>query len=125
MKGSIAPDIDTYISEFPKEVQVLLQQVRSTIQKAAPGAKEAIKYAMPTFVLNGNLVHFAAFSHHIGFYPAPTGIEAFEKALSPYKTGKGSVQFPIGEPLPLKLITQIVHYRVAENELKAAKKKKK
>ncbi len=116
-------NIDDYIKSFPEEVQQLLVQVRETIKKAAPNATEDIKYGMPTFVLNGNLVHFAAFKSHIGFYPVPTGIEAFKTELSVYKTGKGSVQFPIYEPIPLKLIEKIVAFRVSENEAKATKKK--
>ena len=124
MKAAIPESIDAYIATFPKEVQRLLAQVRKTIREAAPEAEEAIKYAMPTFVLNGNLVHFAAFTNHIGFYPAPTGMEGFKKELSKYKTGKGSVQFPIGEPLPLDLIRRIVLLRVTENEAKPVKKKK-
>lgn len=116
-----APDINTYIADFPEDVQAILQQVRATIHKAAPEATEDIKYAIPTFVLNGNLVHFAAFKSHIGFYPTPTGIEEFEKELSVYKQGKGSVQFPIDQPMPLDLITRIVKYRVKQN---AEKKKK-
>ena len=110
-----AANIDEYISGFPKDVQDILQEVRATIQKAAPGAVEAIKYAIPTFMLNGrNLVHFAAFKSHIGFYPTPTGGEAFKKDLSKYKTGKGSVQFPLDEPMPLSLITKITKFRVKE-----------
>ncbi|ACU59456.1 iron chaperone [Chitinophaga pinensis] len=116
-----APDINTYIADFPENVQAILQQVRATIHKAAPEATEDIKYAIPTFVLNGNLVHFAAFKSHIGFYPTPTGIEEFEKELSAYKQGKGSVQFPLDQPMPLDLITRIVKYRVKQN---AEKKKK-
>jgi len=116
-----APDINTYIADFPEDVQAILQQVRATIHKAAPEATEDIKYAIPTFVLNGNLVHFAAFKSHIGFYPTPTGIEEFEKELSVYKQGKGSVQFPLDQPMPLDLITRIVKYRVKQN---AEKKKK-
>ncbi|SFN37145.1 Uncharacterized conserved protein YdhG, YjbR/CyaY-like superfamily, DUF1801 family [Chitinophaga sp. YR627] len=116
-----APDINTYIADFPEHVQAILQQVRATIHKAAPEATEDIKYAIPTFVLNGNLVHFAAFKSHIGFYPTPTGIEEFEKELSVYKQGKGSVQFPLDQPMPLDLITRIVKYRVKQN---AEKKKK-
>lgn len=116
-----APDINTYIADFPENVQAILQQVRATIHKAAPEATEDIKYAIPTFVLNGNLVHFAAFKSHIGFYPTPTGIEEFEKELSVYKQGKGSVQFPLDQPMPLDLITRIVKYRVKQN---AEKKKK-
>lgn len=110
--------VDSYIASFPEDVQTLLQQVRKTIRQAAPDATEAIKYAIPTFVLNGNLVHYAAFKHHIGFYPAPTGIKAFEKELSPYKQGKGSIQFPLDQPLPLDLITKIVLYRVKQNAQK-------
>lgn len=117
--------IDEYIAAFPYHVRELLQQVRGTIRKAAPGATEDIKYAMPTFVGNGNLVHFAAFKNHIGFYPAPTGMEAFTQELSGYKTGKGSVQFPIDQPLPLQLITKIVKLRVQEDAKRAIAKKKK
>ena len=103
-----AKSIDEYISGFPKDIQLMLQQIRATIAKSAPGAEEAIKYAIPTFVLNGrNLVHFAAFKNHIGFYPTPTGIESFQKELSKYKQGKGSVQFPLDEPMPLALITKL------------------
>jgi uncharacterized protein YdhG (YjbR/CyaY superfamily) len=123
MKGAIAEDIDSYIAEFPDDIQKRLEQVRATIHKAAPKAEEAIKYAIPTFVLNGNLVHFAAFKNHIGFYPAPTGMKAFEKDLAPYKQGKGSVQFPLDKPMPLALITKIVKMRVEENQLKKTKKK--
>ncbi|KKQ42537.1 MAG: hypothetical protein US60_C0016G0015 [Microgenomates group bacterium GW2011_GWC1_37_8] len=108
--------VDNYIKTYPKDVQALLERVRQTIRKAAPSATEAISYQMPTFKLNGkNLVHFAAFKNHIGFYPIPSGIESFKKELSPYKQGKGSVQFPIEEPLPLALITKIVKFRVKEN----------
>ncbi len=117
-------EIDKYISSFPTETQLLLQQIRACIHKAAPQATEAMKYAMPTFVLNGNLVHFAGYKNHIGFYPAPSGIEAFKPELSVYKTSKGAIQFPLNKPLPLNLITQIVEYRVAENEAKQVKKKK-
>jgi len=116
-------DIDSYIAGFPEDIRERLEQVRATIRKAAPQAEEAIKYAMPTFVLNGNLVHFAAFKNHIGFYPAPTGMAAFKKDLAPYHTGKGSVQFPLDKPVPLSLITKIVKMRVEENLAKKAKKK--
>ena len=116
-------DIDKYISSFPNEIQVLLQQIRETIRQAAPEAEEAIKYAMPTFVLNGTLVHFAAFKNHIGFYPVPSGIEAFKEELSVYKGAKGSVQFPLDKPMPLSLITKIVEFRVKENLEKTLKKK--
>lgn len=114
--------IDAYIADCPKDVQEKLELVRATIQQAAPEATEAIKYAIPTFVLHGNLVHFAAFKNHIGFYPAPTGLEAFKEALSVYKTGKGSVQFPLDQPMPLDLITRIVQFRVGQNVEKAALK---
>ena len=109
-----AKNIDEYIAAFPEEIQAMLEQIRATISKVAPTAEEAIKYAIPTFVLNGrNLVHFAAFKNHIGFYPTPTGIESFQKELSKYKQGKGSVQFPLDEPMPLALITKIVKFNMA------------
>jgi uncharacterized protein YdhG (YjbR/CyaY superfamily) len=108
--------IDEYIRIFPEEVQRELEKMRKTIQEAAPEATEAIRYQMPTFRLNGkNLVHFAAFKNHIGFYPIPSGIEAFKKELSPYKQGKGSVQFPLDKPVPYELVKKIVKFRVAEN----------
>jgi uncharacterized protein YdhG (YjbR/CyaY superfamily) len=113
--------IDEYIAAFPAEVQKRLQEIRSVIKSAAPQATEKISYQMPTFHLNGNLVHFAAFKNHIGFYPVPSGIEAFKRELSKYAQGKGSVQFPLDEPLPLALIRKIVKFRVAENLKKAPK----
>ena len=122
--NTLINSIDEYIGTFPQEIQILLEQVRTTIKQAAPEAEEAIKYAMPTFVLNGNLVHFAAFKNHIGFYPVPSGIEAFKKELSVYKGAKGSVQFPLDKPMPLGLICEIVKFRVNENLLKAKAKKK-
>ena len=115
--------IDEYISMFPDDVQTILNQIRQTIREAAPEAQETINYQMPTFTLNGNLVHFAAFKSHIGFYPTPTGIEAFKEELSPYKGAKGSVQFPIDQPMPLSLIRRIVEYRVKENSERKARKK--
>lgn len=112
-------DIDEYIAAFPPAMQTLLEQMRSTIQEAAPQAVEAISYAIPTFKLNGkNLVHFAGYEKHIGFYATPTGHEAFAKDLSKYKQGKGSVQFPLNAPLPLSLVEQIVKFRVQEMEKK-------
>ena len=111
--------IDEYIATFPKDIQKILEELRTTIKEAAPGAEEKISYQLPTFFLNGNLVHFAAFKKHIGFYPTPSGIEAFQKELSVYEGAKGSVQFPIDEPMPLKLIRRIVKFRVAENIKKA------
>ncbi len=114
--------IDEYIAAFPQDIQKILKEIRTTIKAAAPKAEEKISYQMPTFFLNGNLVHFAAFKEHIGFYPTPSGIEAFQKELSIYKGAKGSVQFPLDEPMPLKLISRIVKFRAAEN-LKQAKVK--
>jgi uncharacterized protein YdhG (YjbR/CyaY superfamily) len=114
--------IDEYIAGFPPEVQAILQKIRLTIKKAAPDAEETISYQMPTFTLHGNLVHFAAFKNHIGFYPVPTGIEKFKKELAAYEGGKGSVQFPLDQPIPYGLITKIVKFRVKENAAKAAAK---
>jgi len=111
--------IDEYIVTFPKDIQVVLQKIRATIRKAAPQAEEAISYQMPTFKLHGNLVHFAAFKSHIGFYPVPSGIEKFKKELSAYKGAKGSVQFPLDRPIPYALIAKIVKFRVMENLEKA------
>lgn len=107
--------IDEYIKKFPEEVQVKLEKLRQVIGENAPLAVEKISYGMPTFYLNGNLVHFAAYSGHIGFYPAPSGIEKFKDELSGYKTSKGAIQFPINEELPLDLIRKIVQFRVGEN----------
>jgi len=107
--------IDEYIATFPKDVQKTLQGLRATVRAVAPDAGEKISYGIPTFVLNGNLVHFAAYRKHIGFYPTSSGIRAFKKELSPYKTSTGTVQFPIDRPLPLELIGKIVKFRVAEN----------
>ena len=108
-------EIDQYINSFAAEVQIILEQIRTAIRHAAPEAEETIKYAIPTYVLHGNLVHFAGHKNHIGFYPAPSGIEAFKTELSVYKVAKGSVQFPLNKPLPLDLITRIVKFRVKEN----------
>ena len=121
-KHIVYKNIDDYISGFPVEVQYLLQQVRVKIKESAPGAQEAISYGIPTFKLNGNLVHFAAFKNHIGLYPTPSGLEEFEKELSSYKQGKGSVQFPLDKPLPLDLIGKIVEYRVRKNTEKKLQK---
>ena len=118
-------NIDEYIAGFPSDVQKILQKIRTTIKKAAPEATEKISYQMPTFFLNGNLVHFAAFKNHIGFYPVPTGIEKFKKELSAYEGGKGSVQFPLDQSIPYELISRIVKFRVKENLEKANIKKKK
>lgn len=110
--------ISGYIEAFSPAVQEKLQQLRQTIAQAAPHATEAIKYAMPTFVFHGNLVHFAAYVSHIGFYPTPSAIVAFSSELKKYATSKGAVQFPIDEPLPLELISAIVRFRVTEVEQK-------
>lgn len=115
IKSNPAKTIDDYISDFPDEIQAILQELRQTIQKAAPDAEEAIKYGIPTFTLKGNLVHFAAYKKHIGFYPAPSGLEAYKEELSGYKGAKGSVQFPIDQALPFVLISKIVKFRVKEN----------
>lgn len=111
--------IDEYIAAFPADVQAILQKMRETIRKAAPGSTEAISYQMPTFKLHGNLVHFAAFKSHIGFYPIPSGIAKFKKELAPYPHGKGSVQFPLDRPIPYELIARIVKFRVKESLEKA------
>ncbi|MEX6688539.1 DUF1801 domain-containing protein [Danxiaibacter flavus] len=121
-KKSPAATVDEYIAGFPQDVQEVLQSVRTTIQKAAPKATEKISYQMPTFYLEGNLVYFAAFKNHIGFYPTPSGTDSFQKELSVYKSGKGSAQFPLDQPMPLSLITKIVKFRVRENLEKAKEK---
>jgi uncharacterized protein YdhG (YjbR/CyaY superfamily) len=118
-------DIDEYIAGFPKEIQEILEKIRTTIRKAAPDAEEAIKYQIPTFTLKGNLVHFAAFKRHIGFYPAPRGIEKFKDELSAYEGAKGSVRFPLDEPIPYDLISEIVTFRVKDNLERAEAKGKK
>ena len=118
-------DIDEYIASFPKEVQEILEEIRMTIRKAAPEAKETINYGIPTFTLEGNLVHFAAFKKHIGFYPTPSGIEKFQDELSAYEIAKGSVKIPLEQPIPFDLISKIVTMRVKENLERAESKKKK
>lgn len=107
--------IDNYIVQFPEDVQVLLNEIRKVIKEAAPEATEKISYQMPTFYFHGNLVHFAAYKKHIGFYPAASGIEAFKEEIAAYKWAKGSVQFPLDKPIPYDLIRRITAYRVAEN----------
>jgi len=124
-KKSTIQNIDDYIENFPKKVQEILQRLRTTIREAAPDAEEAISYQMPTFRFKGNLVHFAAYKNHIGFYPTPSGIEKFKSELSIYEGAKGSVKFPIDQPLPLDLIGKIVSFRVIENLEKAAAKSRK
>lgn len=107
--------IDEYISTVPRDVQTILERLRQTIRASAPEAEEAISYRIPTFKLNGNLVHFAAFKDHIGFFPTSSGIEAFTKQLSRYKTSTGTVQFPLAKPIPYSLVRKIVAYRRKEN----------
>lgn len=110
--------INEYIQQYPTDVQDILKKIKITIEQAAPEAEERISYQMPTFVFHGNLVHFAAYKNHIGFYPTPSGIEAFKEELSGYKWAKGSVQFPITKPIPYDLISRIVRFRVDENRRK-------
>lgn len=121
---SAATTIDGYIAGFPPEVRSRLEAMRATIRRAAPAATERIAYRIPTFYLDGNLVHFAAFQRHIGFYPGPSGIAAFRDALARYESAKGSVQFPHDEPLPLDLVARIVAFRVAESASKPARRRK-
>jgi uncharacterized protein YdhG (YjbR/CyaY superfamily) len=113
--------MDEYIGTHPKEVQEILQKIRQTIKTVIPDAQETIGYGIPTFKLKGNVVHFAAYKNHIGFYPAPSGIEAFSEELSEYKTGKGTLQFPLDKPIPYSLIKKVTEYRAKET---LAKKKK-
>lgn len=122
---TLSNTIDKYIANFPKDVQEILEKVRATIQKAAPQAEETINYGIPTFTLAGNLVHFAGFKNHIGFYPTPSGIEKFKKELSVYEGAKGSVKFPLNKPIPYTLVGKIVKFRVKENLAKAEAKTKK
>ncbi len=118
-------NIDEYIAGFPQDVQEILEKIRRTIRKAAPDAEETIKYQMPTFTLKGNLVHFAAFKKHIGFYPPSTGNEELKNELSVYEGAKGSLKFPLDKPIPFDLISKIVKFRVKENLDRAAAKGKK
>lgn len=120
-KPAAPKTIDEYIAAFPGDVQEILQQVRQTIRAAAPEAEEAMAYGIPTFRLNGNLVHFGGFKRHIGFYPAPSGIEAFKEELAQYSQSKGSLQFPLDQPMPYDLIRRVTLFRVEEN-LKRKKK---
>jgi uncharacterized protein YdhG (YjbR/CyaY superfamily) len=124
MRKTKAVNIDEYIAEYPKDIQKILKDIRLTVSKAAPKAEEAIKYYMPAFVYHGHLALFAVFKTHIGFYPAPTANPDFKKELSAYKTGKGSVQFPLDKPMPLRLITKMVKYQLAKNIEKEKKKNK-
>lgn len=125
MRKPTSSEIDAFIAKYPKDVQMILNKIRETIRNAAPGAEETINYGIPTFILNGNLVHFSAFKTHIGFYPMPSGIEKFKKELSKYEGAKGSVKFPLDKPIPYVLIEKIVKFRVKENLAKSAGKKRK
>lgn len=116
MEKIVYKDIDEYIATFPEDVQIILEKIRNTIHEAAPDATEAISYQMPTFKLNGNLVHFAAYKKHIGFYPTPNGVSGFKEELSKYPTSKGAVQFPLDRPIPYDLIKRIVKFRVGETK---------
>ena len=121
-----APEtIDAYIAGFPPDIQDILQRIRARIKAIVPDAEEAIKYQLPTFILKGNLVHFGAFKKHIGFYPSPTGIEKFKAELSVYEGAKGSIRFPLDQPIPYDLITEVVRFRMAENLERAEAKRKK
>jgi len=113
--------IDEYIAGFPAEIQEKLREIRKVIHETAPEATEKISYQMPTFFLNGNLVHFAAFKSHIGFYPAPTGLDAFKEEIAQYPHSKGAVQFPLDRPIPFDLVRRIVEYRREENLKKKRK----
>ncbi len=115
MPGKQIETIDTYISKFPEEVQDILNKIRVAIKEEAPQAEEDISYGIPTFKLNGNLVHFAAFKNHFSFFPTPSAINAFSKDLSPYEISKGTIKFSFGKPVPFDLIKRIVAFRVKEN----------
>jgi uncharacterized protein YdhG (YjbR/CyaY superfamily) len=108
-------NMDDYIEGFPDNVRQILNRIRNTIREAAPDAGETINYGIPTFTLNGNLVHFAAYTRHIGFYPTPSGIERFKEELSGFDCAKGSVKLPIDKPIPYKLIARIVEFRMKES----------
>lgn len=123
MEAKKAIEIDTYISGFPENVKHLLEELRNTIRKAAPEAEECISYGMPAFRQNGILVYFAGYKNHIGFYPTGSGIAAFQNEITDYKTSKGTIQFPLDNPLPVDLIVRITKFRIEENKLKIKKKK--
>ncbi|MCF7796762.1 MAG: DUF1801 domain-containing protein [Lentisphaeria bacterium] len=121
--AQIPDSIDRYIAAFPSQLQEILEKIRLTIREAAPDGEEKMSYQMPTFFLNGNLVHFAVCKRHIGFYPAPSGIQQFQKELSAYKSSKGAVQFPLDQPIPYDVIQQMVLFRAAENREKVKLKR--
>lgn len=112
MENKKPASVDEYIALFPKETQLFLKQLRVIIKKAAPNANEVISYQMPAYKLNGPIAYFAGYKHHIGFYPTSSGIQAFAHELSGYTWSKGTIQFPLDEPLPVALITKIIKYRV-------------
>ncbi len=122
METNNATTIDEFILQFSPEVQLILEKVRRVIKETVPEAEEKIAYGIPTFTFHGNLVHFSAYKNHIGFYPAPSGIEKFKDALAKYQKGKGTIQFPINEPIPYELIREVTAYRVEENLRKAQEK---
>jgi len=122
--GRAPTNIDEYIAGFPEPIQAKLEKMRRTIRKAAPQASETISYQIPTFALEGNLVHFAAFKSHISFFPTSSGIEKFKRELSGYKGSRGTVRFPLDQPIPLPLVAKIVKFRVAENLARAKKRRK-
>ena len=122
MQTKTPKDIDEYIAGFPKDIQKILSKIRSTIRRAAPKAEEAISYQIPTFRLNGNLIHFAAYKNHIGLYPAPRAVEKFKKELERYGSSKATIKFPLDAPVPYNLITKIVKFRVEQNSEKAGNK---
>ena len=122
-RESVPLTMDDYIRRFPKPVQEKLEAIRRAVAALAPDAQEKIAYRMPTFTLNGTLVHFAAFKNHIGFYPTPRGIEEFQEELSRYKNGRGSVQFPLGETLPMGLIRRMIKFRIAKNRARSTRPK--
>ena len=115
-------EVDKFIVKYPSDVQQILQKIRGIIREVAPEAKETINYGIPTFTLNGNLVHYSALTSHIGFYPTPSGIEKFKKELSKYEGAKGSVKFPLDQPIPYELIRKITEFRVKEQRAKAKRK---
>jgi uncharacterized protein YdhG (YjbR/CyaY superfamily) len=123
MQNNTFVTIDEYINAFEGEVKSILQKIRNTVREVAPEATESINYGIPTFKQSGNLVHFAAYKNHIGFYPSPSGMEEFKKDVALYKTGKGTMQFPLDKPIPYDLISEIVRFRVEENKFKKVKKK--
>jgi uncharacterized protein YdhG (YjbR/CyaY superfamily) len=124
MNGKSFENIDDYINAFQGKTKEVLEKIREVVREVAPEATESINYGIPTFKLAGNLVHFAAYKNHIGFYPAPSGMEEFKKEVATFKTGKGTMQFPLDKPIPYKLISAMVQFRVEENEIKASKKRK-